>query len=120
MKLDETILPRNQSIDLEEVSNREAISNSCNTPPQRNFKKRLSWTSDEKELVLRKANFYIENCETPTMKFCEYMIEKYPQLKHRSPVTVKAFIHNTITKRKREIMNPNTKTRKRGMLLFVF
>lgn len=77
-------------------------------------KERISWSNEEKHLVEDKANFYLENFESPTMKFCA-SLAKEPVLKRRSVATLKAYIMNEIKRRKNNALTPKQRKKcKRG------
>ncbi|KAK9877663.1 hypothetical protein WA026_019334 [Henosepilachna vigintioctopunctata] len=90
-----------------------------NSSRKRCYKKRLTWSQEEKTLVDVKAKFYFENCESPTLSYCKTLIKEEILLKNRTPITLKAYIMNRIKQQKMSLINPTKhKGCKRGVKRF--
>lgn len=71
---------------------------------------RKSWNITELNCAKTLFSENIQLNETPSLSECSIAIENNHELSHRSPAQLKAWIHNQITKKKRDTQKTKGKT----------
>ncbi|XP_074042513.1 uncharacterized protein isoform X2 [Leptinotarsa decemlineata] len=59
---------------------------------------RAYWTEEEKEIMFKIFERNLKGGILPGLKMCTEVQNKYPQLRHRTAVTLRAWVNNTIKK----------------------
>lgn len=60
----------------------------------------MYWTSAEKEIMHQEFAINLDDEILPSLSKCDNVRKKYPELQHRNNTAIKAWINNTIKKRK--------------------